>query len=152
MLPAVVSDVDGVIRYGKDPVQGSREAVMELMSARDDLGRKIPFTFFSNNTAFSEKFGASAINKTLSLKKPSLLGLMKGQKDYSIGEDNMVLCETVLTSPHILERFQDKWVLVDGVLSYSEQIATKQGYKKVITLLELLSLYPEITALVYFDQ
>mmetsp|Transcript_40033 Transcript_40033/g.52421 ORF Transcript_40033/g.52421 Transcript_40033/m.52421 type:complete len:86 (+) Transcript_40033:121-378(+) len=58
-LPAIVSDVDGVVLRGKTPIEGSKEAVIKLLSEYKDTGRTVPFTFFTNGGGSLESYKAN---------------------------------------------------------------------------------------------
>ena len=141
-LPAIVSDVDGVVVRGKEPVPGAREALEKLLGPHRDTGRRIPFTFMTNGGGAYEAHKAQSLNEILGLA-PSFMGRMvtfgsgSGPK---ITSREMTMCQTVLKSKYFLDRFRDKWVLVDGYAQDDVGILESYGYRKVISLKELLSL------------
>ena len=55
-------------------------------------------------------------------------------------ENEVILCTTVLQGPHFQERFRDKWILIDGFAKNDVEMFLGYGFKKVITLMELMSL------------
>ena len=101
-LPAIVSDVDGVVLRGKEAVEGSKEMVVKLLSPHKDTGRSIPFTFLTNNGGCFESTKADQMNTYLGLK-PSFLGKMLSLGRSSgpkVTSNEMVMCQTVLRSEH----------------------------------------------------
>ena len=73
-LPAIVSDVDGVVLRAKDPVIGSKDCVVKLLSPFKDSKRSIPFTFFTNAGGAAESTKAAAMNNILGLTPSSMIG------------------------------------------------------------------------------
>ena len=59
----------------------------------------------------------------------------------------MLLSHTIYGSPEIQNHYSDKMVLVDGISSDDVGLALSYGFKKVISVLELCSLYPDISPL-----
>ena len=70
------------------------------------------------------------------------IGLGKGwiNKTPRLTQREVLLCTSLLRSEHFQRRFRDKWVLVDGFQDDEVPLFESYGFKKVISLLELLSL------------
>lgn len=56
----------------------------------------------------------------------------------------MVVCHSPLGEKHILDRYKDKVVLVDGVGGDPVKLALHHGYTKPVSMIEFLAVYPEI--------
>ena len=54
------------------------------------------------------------------------------------------MCHSILRDEHFQRRFADKLILVDGIADDEAALALSYGFKKVISLRELMSL--EVTA------
>jgi len=82
------------------------------------------------------------LNTILGLgKSKSLLGsIFGGSKGPAITEKEMILSHTIFKHPSILNRFKDKWVLVEGYHKNDAELTMSYGYKKVISVQELTSL------------
>jgi hypothetical protein len=63
----------------------------------------------------------------------------------------MLLSHTIYGSPEIQDHYADKMVLVDGMSSDDVGLALSYGFKKVISVLELCSLYPDLSPLCLHD-
>ena len=53
-MPAIVSDIDGVVVRSKDTVPGTKETLVKLLTPNETTGRKVPFTFLSNGGGYFE--------------------------------------------------------------------------------------------------
>ena len=61
-------------------------------------------------------------------------------KTPKLTKNEVILCTTIFQSAHFLDRFRDKWILVDGIAKDDGEMMRSYGFKKVITLMELMSL------------
>ena len=62
------------------------------------------------------------------------------------------MSHTVLMDDEVLNKYRDKWVLVEGhPLANNIEIAANYGYKKLISLRELMVLYPTVSPLIGLD-
>ena len=57
----------------------------------------------------------------------------------------------MLKDKSIQDQFADKFVLIDGMSADDVMIAESYGFKKVITVLELMTLYPTASPVGLFD-
>ena len=132
-LPAIVSDIDGVVIRGQTPVQGAKESLERVLAGLDIHGQKkeLPFMFLTNGGHYTEQQKADKMNASIGI-----------DKDLELTADQIVQCHTVLKDKSIQGRFGDKFVLVDGIAADDVKIAESYGFKKVVTVLELLTLYP----------
>lgn len=53
-LPAIVSDIDGVVVLNKNMIPGSKEALEKVLNPLQKYERRLPFTFLSNGGGYSE--------------------------------------------------------------------------------------------------
>ena len=88
-MPAIVSDIDGVVVQGSAPTPGTKEALSQLLNPWLNTQRRMPFMFLSNGGGSTEQTKADGMNK--------LIGL-SGQG--RITENEVVLCHTILKSKH----------------------------------------------------
>lgn len=51
-----------------------------------------------------------------------------------------MLCQSIFSSKTFQDRFRDKWILVDGYAPDEAALTLSYGFKKCITLKELMSL------------
>lgn len=93
----------------------------------------------TNGGGIPESDKAEDINRRIGLSLPDL-----GSQEYGLklqGE-HMILCHTPLKDPSILERFQDRHVIVTG--KYEElSVAFSYGYLKAIHVLELATFFSD---------
>ena len=61
-MPAIVSDIDGVVIRAKDNIAGSKEAIEKVLSPVPKTQRKVPFTFMSNGGGCFEYEKAKKLN------------------------------------------------------------------------------------------
>lgn len=80
------------------------------------------------------------MNKLIGLGPSSMLGKMFGSASPKLTKEEVVLCNTILKSDHFQKRFQDKWILVDGYSADDAELVMSYGFKKVISVKELMSL------------
>ena len=139
-MPGIVSDVDGVVLNGKQPTPGANEALTQLLLPWQNTQRRMPFLFLTNGGGMSEATKAVSLNKPIGLSG-----------DARITGKEVILCHTIFYSPHFQDRFADKWVLVDGIAPDEVKLAMSYGFKKVISLKELMSLSFWLSSLAFFD-
>ena len=72
------------------------------------------------------------MNDMIGLKEP-----------LQLSEGKVVQGHTALKDKQIQEKCGDQFVLVDAMVPNEIEIALSYGFKKVISLLELLTLYPK---------
>ena len=87
--------------------------------------------FLTNSGRYTEKQKIDKMNEQLNMSK-----------EACFTEDQIVQCHTVLNDKSIQDKFGDKFVLVDGVAADDVMLAESYGFKKVVTVLELVTLYP----------
>ncbi len=104
-------------------------------------GAKIPFAFLTNGGMETEQQKADKMNALLNLTP----------EQAQISKDNIFLCHTILGSAKIQDAYSDKMVLIDGFSKDDVGLALSYGFKKVISLSELTSLYPNISPVVMLD-
>ena len=130
-MPAIGTDIDGVLVRGSNPIDRSREGLIRLFQPLES-GKTIPFTCLTNGGGSTEKKKVAKLNKQLQLTSRT------GQ----LTEKELIQSHTVFSDPSFLEKYQDKWILVEGLGYEDVKIAESYGYKKAISLMEVMSLYP----------
>ena len=65
-------------------------------------------------------------------------------KEPILQEEHLLLSHTVLRDEAILKKYRDKYVLVDSLATNPIEIVENYGYKKVVSLIELMVLYPDV--------
>lgn len=96
---------------------------------------KVPFTILSNGGGDTEAKKAAKLNQRFELDPESGVALT---------EKELLLGSSVYRDPSIVGEYRDKLVLIEGYSSDDVAIAKNYGFTKVITLLEVLSLYPAV--------
>ena len=61
-LPAIACDIDGVALRGEQIIGNSSEMIKEILTERGGGGKRIPFTFLTNNGGFIEEKKAEGMN------------------------------------------------------------------------------------------
>lgn len=56
----------------------------------------------------------------------------------------MVVCHSPLGEKQLVDRFKEKFILVDGCVGDPIKLALYHGYKKPISVFELIAIYPEL--------
>jgi hypothetical protein len=64
---------------------------------------------------------------------------------------NVITCNTIFGSKMIQDKYSDKMVLIEGCTKDDLGLAAQYGFKKVITGLELMSLYPNMCTMTMLD-
>lgn len=78
-MPAIVSDIDGVVIRAKENVPGTKETLEFILSPYKDTGRILPFVFLSNGGGTFESEKARRLNEQIGLgKSKTLLGKLLG--------------------------------------------------------------------------
>lgn len=142
-MPAIVSDIDGVIIKGKDQIPGARQTLETLINPvefKDGSTHRLPFVFLTNGGGITEKAKIDQINKKMDLKK-----------NCHLPEEDVILCHTVLRDPSIQRDLKDKFILVDGIFENTVELAKHYGYTKAMTMLELESLFPSAFPHITYD-
>ena len=65
-------------------------------------------------------------------------------KEPILQEEHLLLSHTVLRDEAILKKYRDKYVLVDSLATNPIEIVENYGYKKVVSLIELMVLHPDV--------
>ena len=65
-------------------------------------------------------------------------------KEPILQEEHLLLSHTVLRDEAILKKYRDKYVLVDSLAPNPIEIVENYGYKKVVSLIELMVLHPDV--------
>ena len=140
-LPAIFCDVDGVLVKGFEnsySIGHSDEIVKQILLTKKH-GKSVPFTLLTNSGFETEQAKAEKLNKIFKLE------------DICLSSHNVVLCNSVYGSPEIQNEYGDKIVLIDGISEELVNLALSYGLKKVITISELCSLYPDLSPLMVYD-
>ena len=95
-LPAIVSDIDGVVYSGGELTGSSPEVVSEILSRRwrGTAGKTLPFVFLTNGGMQSETEKMEYLN--------GKLGLAKYQREHGydhvelLQEHHIIMCHTPL--------------------------------------------------------
>ena len=135
-VPAIVLDIDGVIKLGPNSIKGAKEALKILKtplsllypSIFTNIGAHLPFVFLSNGGGILEKSKAKELNQILNLEKKEL-----------ITENELILCNTPFKE--FASEYKDRYILLTGLGKMSE-IAQSYGFNKAITLDEYSAFFP----------
>ena len=131
-LPAIASDVDGVLYRGDITIGKSGAVLGHLKGQRKPGGEfPIPFVLLTNGGGLAESTRATFVNKKIGVP----------QENWLEGED-VIVCSTPFRE--LVPELGDKYVVVTG-LGDILAIAHEYGYHKAITTAELASLVPEIS-------
>ena len=65
-------------------------------------------------------------------------------KEPILQKEHMLQSHTVLNDESILNKYRNKYVLVDSMAADPIGIVENYGYKKVISLIEMMLLYPDV--------
>jgi len=137
-LPAIVTDIDGVLVRQKNPIPGSADAVRFLKTPLQDLDSEkfggvnscLPFVCLTNSGSLTEKQKSESLNHILSLTE-----------SHQLQEEQVVMCYTPLRP--VLEDYKDKPVMLAG-MSNLHALAESFGLKKYITDEEYCIIYPRL--------
>ncbi|KAL4463558.1 hypothetical protein ABPG72_018813 [Tetrahymena utriculariae] len=149
-IPAIVSDIDGVLILGSTPIQEGTEVIKMMQKPLSELApnkfadekdMRLPFILLTNGGGMSEDNFVLKINKIHNLTSDESNQLRKEQ---------LILNYTPLKTV-IQNQYQDKVILVGGH-GKSEDIALYMGAKKYITVTEYLNIYPNIAPIKYSKQ
>ena len=149
-VPAVLSDIDGVLYRGKHAIDKSTDAVKCLvrthslpeLSPKGDFGLledvKLPFSLLTNGGGQTEAERAGIVNRIM-------FGSEHGSEcGLAIRESQMIECHTPLKK--LVHEFADSPILVSGSGKIVE-VCESYGFKKAIHVLELAALMPELCPL-----
>jgi len=143
-LPAIVTDIDGVLLRQKNPIPGSSEAIRFLKTPLQDIDSDkyagisdcLPFVCLTNAGMGTE-----------SQKSKSLNSIMNLEGSHQIQEDQVIMAYTPLRP--VMETYKDKTVLLVGMAVGNftlEGVAQACGLTKFITDEELCTIYPRLVA------
>jgi len=62
----------------------------------------------------------------------------------TINKEQMVVCHSPLGEKQLVDRFKEKFILVDGCIGDPVQLALHHGYKYPISVFEIVAIYPEL--------
>ena len=132
-LPAIIFDVDGVLKVGAKPLPGALKEIHFLKTHLPNIHKKLPIKILSNGGGIHESLKAIDINATLGLTSHS-----------SLVANDIILCHTPLKE--LLPQYQHKTVLTAGVGDCAN-VATSYGFQHIIALEEYSALFPELSRL-----
>ncbi|EGR34584.1 hypothetical protein IMG5_006450 [Ichthyophthirius multifiliis] len=142
LIPAILSDIDGVLVRGKNPIPRTQYALNYIRQSLKKIykntqtpyidNENIPFLCLTNGGGILEQEKADQLNDILKLKDNKL--------DYS----NIILNYTPLRP--ILSQYSDKFIILGGKGKLIE-IAESCGLKQFLTIEEFASIYPK-----YFQE
>ncbi len=138
-LPGIVSDIDGVVVRGKDLIGDPACVIRRVFSPVDNC--KIPFTFLTNGGGCTEQQKADELNKKI--------GFSSDDADR-IQNEHVILCHTIFFDP-AFDKYKDQFVVVDSFSYDDGALAYSYGFKKCISVIELCSLYPDLSPPSTFD-
>jgi len=69
---------------------------------------------------------------------------LNGDDGVKIQQEHMNLCTTIFFQPSF-DKYKDDFVLVDSFSSDDSALACTYGFKKCISVVELCSLYPDLS-------
>ena len=93
-VPAICTDIDGVLYRGDTNIEGSRDTVRKILTPLES-GEKLPFVCLTNGGGFTEKRKAEDINKKMDLKEEKLT------------EEEVIQCHTVFADQDLLKEYAD---------------------------------------------
>merc|ERR1719464_1381093 len=103
-LPAIVSDLDGVLIKGENHlIHGSPAVLKKILAKHGKIGKQIPFTFLTNGGFRTEQSKAKALNKTL----------FGDENAGLVTEEHVIQSHTIFKDEKLLSQYQNKFVLVD---------------------------------------
>ena len=137
-IPAIFTDIDGVLIHLKDPVPRSASAIKFLKKALEQIDPErfpgitdhLPFIGLTNAGNGTEKAKADAVSDILSLKG-----------EERVGGDQIIMNWTPLRP--ILKQYTGKLVMLGGLCDLAS-LAKEFGLEKYITDEEYCSLFPEL--------
>jgi len=134
-LPAIASDIDGVVVRGREVIGNSDKIIAEVLTPMAD-GKTLPFILLTNGGGFTEEKKAEEINRVLGIE----------ESNFRLEKKHIVQCHTPLSDPALVHKYQDKFVLVSG---YDEVLsaALAYGYKHAVHVDELAAVYPKAVPL-----
>ena len=136
-LPAILSDIDGVVYRGGHEIGNSRRVIHALLNQEVHPGQTVPFALLTNGGGVPEQERAELVN--------GIIGLNEGR--VLRGED-MILCHSPFRDPQLVKEYAEKYILVSGIGRMID-IAKLYGYKRAIDIEELFALYPELSPVSY---
>ena len=136
-LPAIASDMDGVILRGLTAIGNSSAMMKKIFTPREN-GAQIPFALLTNGGGFIEERKAEELNERLNLDALDPI--------YHLNRSHIIECHTPLSSKDIVDQYKDKYILICG---YDEVLsaALSYGYHKAIHVDELAAVYPDAVPL-----
>jgi ribonucleotide monophosphatase NagD (HAD superfamily) len=134
-LPAILSDIDGVVCRGGHEIGNSKRVIRALLNQKVQEAGTVPFALLTNGGGVPEHERAQVLNKIIGLEAQDGCRALQG--------DDMILCHSPFRGAHFLEKYGDKYILVSGVGRMID-ICQHYGYKKAIDIEELFSLYPHL--------
>lgn len=141
-MPAIVTDIDGVLIRGGAQIPGSGDSIRTLRKPLSVLNpskfshlssQKLPFICLTNGGGMMEETKADSVSKILDLKSSD-----------SITKEDMVICSTPLKE--IVPKYQDEYILIAG-FGDSVNVAYNYGFTKAIHVHEYTSLFPFLAPL-----
>jgi hypothetical protein len=117
-------------------IGNSPQVIRALLEPYSERRVNIPFTLMTNGGGLPEPEKAEDINSRIGLPAADCENQLK------LTGDHMILCHTPLKDPALLEKYQEKVVIVTG--RYEElNVALFYGYKKAIHVEELACFYAD---------
>ena len=138
-LPGIVVDIDGVVYRGKELIGDPAAVIRRVFTPVGD--QKIPFVFLTNGGACTEQQKADELNKKIGLT---------GDDGIRIQHEHINLCSTIFFDP-AFDKYKDQFVLVDSFSYDDGALAYSYGFKKCISVIELCSLYPDLSTTAIYD-
>lgn len=147
-IPAIVTDIDGVMIRGGFQVGNSAKAVTTLKTPLNQLnparfgnlgeekchlGNYLPFICLTNGGGMMEEKKAESVNNILGLQDP-----------YKFRGEDMVICSTPLKE--IAHKYEDEYVVVSG-FGDVVNVAYNYGFKKALHIHEYSALFPFLSPL-----
>lgn len=105
----------------------------------------------SNSGGSTEAAKANKMNKQFGLVAKSFLGRMLSSGTTKLEEKHVMLSSTILACESIQKRFSDKMVLIEGYAPDEVEVFKNYGFKKVITLKELMSIETGVSMWIGID-
>ncbi|KAL4437748.1 hypothetical protein ABPG74_012423 [Tetrahymena malaccensis] len=138
-IPAIISDIDGVLVRGKVPIPRVAKTLSYVRQPLKNIfqnvpqpfkNSRIPFICLTNGGGMLEEDKAHSINEILNL-----------QESVQLHQENLLLNFTPLR-PVLSGQYKEKLILVAGYGKVNE-IALSCGLKNFISMEEFCSLYPQ---------
>jgi len=136
-LPAILSDIDGVVYRGGKLIARSDNALSRVLSSKfgPQQQSKLPFALLTNGGGVLEGERAKYINNIVYGSEEGL------SEEVRLTAEKMILCHSPLKT--LVPKYGDKFVLITGY-GDTTKVAQDYGFTKAINCYEMLALNPDL--------